>query len=795
MNLDLTYKFLKYIALVIIIYFGLKYSCNSNEDNIDLMIFALSIVVVYAIIENMQSLFNSSSSNSSCNSDTCNVENFTATDNDIDQKLSKFFETSLDEIKNIKNTNVDDYNELLSGYNETMNAKKDKKHENFTGDLTNTDDLMKNMANFFETNIDELSSLDESEFQELKNGYMETINNEKDNEEEIQPITSEEIKMKIPSEKEMKKSLFEGIKMILITKDEFNNKLAKSNTTTIANIIELKNLNINDYMNLVDNYFDPMSESDKIKEIIHLYPNLKKLAKIISNLDDKQIETLAKMSDGYHIDNKNKIMNTLKIIPSFELLKIVMNPLMLEKLENKSLVLSNNEQNFDAKDYKTTRLSILKDFISGTKMSKDKQYTKMLPFLTSLLKMETTGQMDDISSETVDMIKQEIEEGSLLPGIVSEEILNKFVGAEEIKQIASEEKETMEESMEESIEETSMEQSSMEEAQMEEAQMEESSMEESSMEESSMEESSSSEASDDSSPSEESMEDFVKRLKSKNLLTKSNDKLNEFKLTKNRFITNLLENEEKKPKFVVFNMDGKRAIYRKINDKKYIRDDSFPIDDLVLSKQDMVNLNNIGVDLDLLKNNDLEKLSFNIKNELKKQLAKKEKKDNMDNKDLSDKLELDLIKSQKELDNLEALEKIQKQKLELENKKQEIIKKKKDLDRPKAFSSVNIERGEMRSESGVMDNDMEYHDFNRLPLDDEIGNKEYEYGYSFLPPKNWYPAPVHPPLCVSNSSCPVCPLHSDSTVVDLKDFDKTRRITQPDNINTQYIIDKLNSGR
>ena len=238
-------------------------------------------------------------------------------------------------------------------------------------------------------------------------------------------------------------------------------------------------------------------------------------------------------------------------------------------------------------------------------------------------------------------------------------------------------------------------------------------------------------------------------------------------------------------------MDGKRAIYRKLNDEKYVRDDDFPIDDLLLSKQDLINLNNIGVDLDLLKNNDLDKLKENIKKEYMKQRMQ----ENMDNANESNKLELDLINNQKELDRLENLEKIEKEKLALEKKKDDLIKAKKSVDKPKAFSSFNIERGEMRSESGVMDNDMDYNDFNRLPLDDGIGNKEYEYGYSFLPPKNWYPAPVHPPLCVSNSSCPVCPLHSDSSVVDLKDFDHSRRITQPDNINTEYIKNKLNSGK
>ena len=112
-----------------------------------------------------------------------------------------------------------------------------------------------------------------------------------------------------------------------------------------------------------------------------------------------------------------------------------------------------------------------------------------------------------------------------------------------------------------------------------------------------------------------------------------------------------------------------------------------------------------------------------------------------------------------------------------------------------ALSSEGIERSSMRSQNGVLENEMIYNDYNRLPLDNNLGNKEWDYGYTFMPPANWYPTPPNPPLCVTEKKCPVCPVFTDGTSLELKEWEDSRRVTQPDNIDVKFIREKLNAGR
>lgn len=100
-----------------------------------------------------------------------------------------------------------------------------------------------------------------------------------------------------------------------------------------------------------------------------------------------------------------------------------------------------------------------------------------------------------------------------------------------------------------------------------------------------------------------------------------------------------------------------------------------------------------------------------------------------------------------------------------------------------------------RSEDDVMGDELPYNfvDYHTLPVDMNDGS--FESGYSMLPPKDWYPVPPHPPVCVTEKVCPVCPVYTSGTEVNLKEWNQTRRITPPDNINVNVIKEKLNSGR
>lgn len=96
-----------------------------------------------------------------------------------------------------------------------------------------------------------------------------------------------------------------------------------------------------------------------------------------------------------------------------------------------------------------------------------------------------------------------------------------------------------------------------------------------------------------------------------------------------------------------------------------------------------------------------------------------------------------------------------------------------------------------KTRDDMLVNTYRYSDFNRMPP--SFNQNDFEYGYSFLPPKDWYPLPPYPPVCVAATRCPVQGVYTDSTTMDLKDWRSTQKITHPDSINTEYIANELNS--
>ncbi len=110
-------------------------------------------------------------------------------------------------------------------------------------------------------------------------------------------------------------------------------------------------------------------------------------------------------------------------------------------------------------------------------------------------------------------------------------------------------------------------------------------------------------------------------------------------------------------------------------------------------------------------------------------------------------------------------------------------------------SANDKQREGCRWKDGELINDLPYTDYNHLPMADEYNNQDYEYGYSFMPPSKWYPTPPFPPVCVTNRPSDVSPLLTTGSPVDVKEWNTSLRITPPDNINIDYIKDKLNSGR
>ncbi len=118
------------------------------------------------------------------------------------------------------------------------------------------------------------------------------------------------------------------------------------------------------------------------------------------------------------------------------------------------------------------------------------------------------------------------------------------------------------------------------------------------------------------------------------------------------------------------------------------------------------------------------------------------------------------------------------------------------LDPRKYAGSENLDQigtanGKTRNE--LLTNHLVYSDFNRLPPNSTQNN--FEFGYSFLPPKDWFPLPLYPPVCVASNPNPVVPFYADRDTMDLKDWWETSKITPPDSINTTFIANELNSKR
>jgi len=100
-----------------------------------------------------------------------------------------------------------------------------------------------------------------------------------------------------------------------------------------------------------------------------------------------------------------------------------------------------------------------------------------------------------------------------------------------------------------------------------------------------------------------------------------------------------------------------------------------------------------------------------------------------------------------------------------------------------------------RYEKGVIADEYKYTDYGLVPVADGYKSRDYEYGYSFMPPEKWYPQPPRPPVCVSEKRCPVCPVSTTGAPVDMKEFNSSRRVTPPSLMDVDYVEEKFNSGR
>ena len=72
-------------------------------------------------------------------------------------------------------------------------------------------------------------------------------------------------------------------------------------------------------------------------------------------------------------------------------------------------------------------------------------------------------------------------------------------------------------------------------------------------------------------------------------------------------------------------------------------------------------------------------------------------------------------------------------------------------------------------------------------------NNNFEYGYAYLNTSKWKVPMYKPPVCKSEEHCKVCPTNTQGYPVDVKEWNRSRKIMPPDNINIEY-LSKLNQG-
>jgi hypothetical protein len=78
---------------------------------------------------------------------------------------------------------------------------------------------------------------------------------------------------------------------------------------------------------------------------------------------------------------------------------------------------------------------------------------------------------------------------------------------------------------------------------------------------------------------------------------------------------------------------------------------------------------------------------------------------------------------------------------------------------------------------------------NTVPLGTQL------YGYTYLPPENWFRGYNQPPVCITDKKCPVCPVLDDSKTSDLLQFDASNNLIGAEGIDLRYIKKIINRSR
>lgn len=105
----------------------------------------------------------------------------------------------------------------------------------------------------------------------------------------------------------------------------------------------------------------------------------------------------------------------------------------------------------------------------------------------------------------------------------------------------------------------------------------------------------------------------------------------------------------------------------------------------------------------------------------------------------------------------------------------------------------NIKNNEMEVKNNIRSKykyDMIYtqtNPLNTVPLGSQL------YGYTYLPPENWFRAYEKPPVCITDKRCAICPI-SDPSIAGLMEFDSSSNIIDPLDVDYNYTKKVLNKN-
>jgi len=76
---------------------------------------------------------------------------------------------------------------------------------------------------------------------------------------------------------------------------------------------------------------------------------------------------------------------------------------------------------------------------------------------------------------------------------------------------------------------------------------------------------------------------------------------------------------------------------------------------------------------------------------------------------------------------------------------------------------------------------------------DKTFTNKWDHGFTYLDTSKWAPPQRNTPVCKTEMRCPVCPVSTAGYPVSVLEYDESRKVLPPDNININYIKEQLNN--